>query len=116
MDAVADISRMVAAELALDHRLAPLLCTPTQLELTWQYGADDDTFIAWLVAESPDGHFGLAHCTAGLGNASMPWGVVSLADRDMGMDSEWHPTLADAARHAGLVTGPPDAAVRGAGS
>jgi hypothetical protein len=113
------ISHLVASELARDDvpdqraRLQRFLDTPTMIELTWQYGEPSDLFDAWLVGRSPDGRVGLVYCAQGVGSDAFPWGAVFLDEKDMGMDSEWHSGLADAAIHFGLIDAPPGYVVPG---
>jgi hypothetical protein len=106
------ISELVEAELARHDapdqrtRLGAVMVTPTVIPLTWQYGEASDRFDAWLIGRSADGRIGLVYCTEGLGSGDFPWGAVLLDSGDMGMDSEWHSGLADAAIHFALIKAP----------
>jgi hypothetical protein len=107
-----DLMSLVAGEVArvrdpmLRRRLQGLLRQPCRRPLTWDYGQPGDRFECWVVGESPDGGVLLVHCARGFG-PSFPWGFVLAGDDSMGMDSQWHSGLADAAIAAGILAAPP---------
>src|SRR5688572_12671488 len=75
--------------------LSQILVSPTLRPLAWDYGRVGETYPAWMVAEHPASGSGIAWCGHGFGPKT-PWGLVSLTNDSMGMDSGWFPTLRDA--------------------
>lgn len=71
------------------------LTAPVLQELGWRYGEPDARRACWIFGHDPGTGWSLARCEAGLGPA-FPWGQVFAGD-DMGMESQWHSSLADAA-------------------
>ncbi|QOV87369.1 hypothetical protein IPV69_13825 [Humisphaera borealis] len=86
-------------------RLQGLLQPPSLLSLAWDYGRPDERFDCWQVGRSLCGRVLLVYCESGFG-PSFPWGFVSAAEGSMGMDSQWHSGLEDAAIGAGLLPAP----------
>ena len=66
---------------------------------------------AWVVGHSDDGGIALVYSDKGFG-PSFPWGYVYTHDT-LGMDSQWHSDLEDAAIGARLLDAPPGYAVPG---
>lgn len=111
-DAEYEIELLVARELALvadpnrRELLALALVPPSRISLGWNYGTANDRLDCWLVGRSPDGNVLLVYGDRGFG-PSFPWGYVHPDDDSMGMDSQWHSGLEDAAIAAGLLVAPP---------
>src|SRR4051812_18608673 len=81
--------------------LAAFLVPPVRLRLNWEYGAANEQLDCWLVGQSRDEPLvRIVYCEAGFGPA-FPWGYV-FGD-SMGMDSDWHSGLEDAAIGAGFL-------------
>lgn len=101
------IERELARVGDLERReaLRSLLVRPTQVRLDWDYGKPGQQFDCWLVGRSPDQSILLVYCEQGFGPL-FPWGYVFAHTRSMGMDSDWHSGLADAAIVAGLISMP----------
>ena len=93
------------ADPARRSRLQALLQQPARLSLAWDYGQVDEHFDCWQVGRSPDGRVLLVYCERGFGPA-FPWGFVFADEGSMGMDSQWHSGLEDAAIVAGLLPAP----------
>lgn len=112
------ILRLLDAELervsATERRtsLAALLVPPARLNLAWDYGAEGERLDCWLVGQSPGRDVLLVYCEQGFG-PSFPWGFVFPPEDSMGMDSQWHSSLEDAAINAGLLEAPPGYCVPG---
>ncbi|HZN66518.1 MAG TPA: hypothetical protein VFB66_14610 [Tepidisphaeraceae bacterium] len=110
-DTEAEITLLVDGELARIRepaqrsRLQGLLRRPARLSLAWDYGEADERFDCWQVGQSPDGRLLLVYCGRGFG-PSDPWGFVFADEGAMGMDSQWHSGLEDAAIGAGLLPAP----------
>lgn len=110
-DTAANITRLVDDELARAGdparrgNLQALLHPPARLSLAWNYGQEDERFDCWQVGCSPDRRVLLVYCDRGFGPAS-PWGFVFADEGSMGMDSQWHSGLEDAAIVAGLLPAP----------
>ena len=92
-------------EPARRSRLQELLHRPARVSLAWDYGQADDRFDCWHVGQSPDGRLLLVYCKRGFG-PDFPWGFVFADDGAMGMGSQWHSGLEDAAIAAGLLPAP----------
>lgn len=93
---------------ALERRasLSALLIPPSRIKLGWNYGEQGERLDCWLVGRSPDHDVLLLYCAQGFG-PSFPWGFVFPPEDSMGMDSQWHSGLEDAAINAGLLSAPP---------
>jgi hypothetical protein len=64
----------------------------------WDYGAEDQTFLCWIVLEHAASNTCVAYCSSGFGPGD-PWGLLCLARHmSMGMDSQWFVSLEDAVR------------------
>jgi hypothetical protein len=106
-----DISDLVQSELtrlADPHRRASLesyLVRPQKLSLAWDYGSEGERFDCWRVGQSPSGDILLMFCKDGFG-PEFPWGFVFPESKSLGMDSQWHSGLEDAAICAGLLEAP----------
>lgn len=106
-----DITSLIAGELARigdaarRRILQALLQQPTRVRLAWDYGQVDERFDCWQVGGSPDRRVLLVYCARGFG-PSFPWGFVDADEDSMGMDSQWHSGLEDAAIVAGLLPAP----------
>jgi hypothetical protein len=85
--------------------LQALLVERVRFSLAWEYGEADERFDSWLVGRSSDGAILLVYCERGF-VPSDPWGYVFAHTGSMGMDSQWHSGLVDAAIGAGLVPAP----------
>jgi hypothetical protein len=85
--------------------LEALLTSPRQMTLNWAYGQEGEHFDCWRVGQSPNGNTWLVFCEQGFGPA-YPWGFISAEDEWIGMDSQWHLSLEDAAICAGLLNAP----------
>ena len=90
----------------------PTFLTPPQLRsFAWDYGATDERHEVWVVGETPDHELALVYSDIGFGPQD-PWGFIFPADDSLGMDSQWHSGLEDAAIGAGLLEAPPGYVVR----
>lgn len=87
--------------------LSTLIVTPRQFELGWDYGTVDERFRCWEVGSAEARQLLLVYCDQGFG-PTFPWGFVFAEADSLGMDSQWHSKLEDAAICAGLVPRPPD--------
>jgi hypothetical protein len=85
--------------------LAALLLPPSKINLGWDYGMRGERLDCWHIGRSPDGGVLLVYCEQGFGPA-FPWGFVFPLEDSMGMDSQWHSGLEDAAINAGLLPAP----------
>lgn len=104
------ISALVAEQLQIiaraDRRdaLRRLLVPPRQETRDWDYGAPDERYPYWVVAESVDRGIMLVHCERGFG-PDMPWGVLFTNDPEevtLGMDAQWNWYLEEAFVRSGL--------------
>lgn len=117
-DTEAHITALIAGELARigdaarRGRLRALLQRPARLSLAWEYGEAGERFDCWQVGCSADRRVLLVYCDRGFGPA-FPWGFVFADEGSMGMDSQWHSRLEDAAIVAGLLRAPPGYKVPG---
>jgi hypothetical protein len=108
-----DISALVQSEVSRlsdpgrRAALAALLTPPRKFALDWDYGTTDEQFECWQVGQSTSGDLLLVYCAQGFGPA-FPWGFVFPLSKSLGMDSQWHSGLADAAICAGLLDAPDD--------
>ena len=101
----ADIEAQVARQVArisqpeLLEALRPLLVQPRCEQRPWDYGAPDQTYPCWIVAEHQGSNTGIAFCESGFG-PSCPWGLLFLhgPHSSMGMDSQWFASLEEAFR------------------
>jgi hypothetical protein len=85
--------------------LESALCSPRCIALAWNYGVEDERFECWCVGEAAARGILLVYCEEGFGPA-FPWGYVFRAEGSMGMDSQWHSGLLDAAIGAGVLAAP----------
>jgi hypothetical protein len=108
----------VEGELALVHdldrreRLRQLLLPPHPRNVGWDYGVAGERHEVWIVGQSADAQIALCYAEQGFGPSS-PWGFIFPADDSLGMDSQWHSRLEDAAICAGLIQAPPGYRVPG---
>src|SRR3954447_9571635 len=97
-----DIQKLIGEELARvsapERRacLSALLVPPSKIRLGWDYGEPGERLDCWLTGRSTDQDVLLVYCTKGFG-PSFPWGFLFAAEDSMGMDSQWHSGLEDAA-------------------
>lgn len=107
-----DIQSLVRGEVARlasperRARLQSLLMAPVRRSVGWDYGAPGDRFDVWVVGQNATADISLVYADEGFGPI-FPWGFVFLADDSLGMDSQWHSGLEDAAICAGLLEAPP---------
>jgi hypothetical protein len=94
------------------QHLQSFLTEPSLRSFAWDYGPDGQRFEVWVVGLKPGGEVALAYAEEGFGPA-FPWGFLDLAVDSLGMDSQWHSGLEDAAIGAGLVDPPPGYTVPG---
>src|SRR5580704_12824651 len=98
----AGVERLVDAELSqisaasLVALIGKLRIQPRLEVRRWNYGAPNE-YPCWLVLVDPSSHVGVAYCAHGFGPKA-PWGLLWLSGRrsDMGDDSGWFTSLADA--------------------
>lgn len=96
-----EITALVASELAaiadplVREGLAAALVMPWKRQLEWDYGAPDEAYPGWIVAEDHETDTGIAWCDQGFGPKN-PWGLVFLSHASMGMDSGWFAWLEEA--------------------
>jgi hypothetical protein len=91
-----DITALVEAELAqitrpeLAARIRALLVAPRCEERPWDYGAIEQTYPCWIIAEHPESDTAFAYCAHGFGPGS-PWGLLAISGPHdtMGMDAGW---------------------------
>ena len=93
-------------------RLQAVLHDPESRSFAWDYGAPAQRHDAWVVGRRADGEVVLVYAEKGFGPA-FPWGFVFPADDSLGMDSQWHSGLEDAAIGAGIIEAPPGYVVPG---
>jgi hypothetical protein len=93
-------------------RLEAVLHDPESRSFAWDYGALGERYDAWIVGRRADGEVVLVYAEKGFGPDS-PWGFVFPADDSLGMDSQWHSGLEDAAIGAGIIEAPPGYVVPG---
>ena len=101
----AEIARLVERELSgvqdagLVGRIRTLLVAPYPVEREWNYGAPSQRYTCWTVLEHQPSNTSIVFCAEGFG-PSYPWGLVctSGSAMNMGMDSAWYASLADAMR------------------
>jgi hypothetical protein len=99
-ESVAKMRELVEAELSRFHdpaassRLRELLVSPYPVERAWDYGAVDERYVCWTVAEHRPSDTAIVYCDRGFGPEN-PWGLVAFAGPGMniGMDSGWFPRL-----------------------
>ena len=99
------LTSLVETELALVHdarALDPMrrhLIDPKMVIREWTNDDDGRSYPCWTVFKHPPSNTGIAWCEHGFGPV-MPWGLVELsgtaADMAIGMDFNWHFTLAEA--------------------
>ena len=85
--------------------LEGVLRWPVRMDLGWNYGSANQRLECWHVGESMAKGVRLIYSERGFG-PDCPWGYVSRAEDSMGMDSQWHVGLADAAIGAGILAAP----------
>jgi hypothetical protein len=90
----AEVSRTSAASIVA--LIGKLRIRPQLQVRRWNYGAPHE-YPCWLVLADPVSNVGVAYCAHGFGPKS-PWGLLWLSGRrsDMGDDSGWFSSLADA--------------------
>lgn len=107
------IRALVADELAIIEEnsrreaLRSLLVEPRVEEREWDYGAPNERYAYWVVAEAPARGVILAYCERGFG-PEMPWGFLFTDEPEfasLGMDSQWSWYLEEAFVRSGLWTG-----------
>ena len=76
-----------------------LLVPPRCEQRPWDYGAPDETYPCWIVAEHSSSNTAFAYCEHGFG-PRCPWGLLGLSGEhlNMGMDSSWFTSLEDLLR------------------
>lgn len=85
--------------------LQALLVEPREVSLSWDYGREGERFTCWQVGQSSDGKTWLVYCNQGFG-PDFPWGFVFRRSDSLGMDSQWHVGLEDAAICVGMLEAP----------
>lgn len=108
---IGTLKALVARELEIiadperRRALEAILVEPVMRERSWDYGAEDERYRYWLVAESPgQGGIELAYCEEGFG-PQFPWGFLFPDEDSLGMDSQWSWYLEEAFVRAGLWRG-----------
>ena len=105
----ATVERLVDAQVSAISEpslvaLIEKLRVPPRRELRgWSYGPPH-AFPCWLILEHRPSNTGIAYCTDGFGPKA-PWGLLWLsgARMDMGDDSAWFISLADALRDSQVM-------------
>lgn len=90
------------------HRLlVPVRCE----EREWDYGAPNQTYPCWIVAEHRPSNTAVAYCEFGFG-PKYPWGLLFIdgPHSSMGMDCGWFVSLEETVRDSMAWEGenPPD--------
>jgi hypothetical protein len=99
-------------DLARRDVLRSFLQPPARLSLGWNYGHEGERINCWQVGRFPNRNILLVYCDRGFGPA-FPWGFVFADEDSMGMDSQWHSGLEDAAIGAGMLPAPANYEVPG---
>ena len=89
------------------QELQRLLVTPRPEKREWDYGAIEEEYEYWVVAESDVLGVMLVYCDQGFG-PDMPWGFLYTHDPEcatLGMDSQWNWYLEEAFARSGLWPG-----------
>lgn len=91
------IERISQPELVQTIRrlIVPPRCEPRP----WDYGASNQTYPCWIVAEHQPSNTAISFCESGFG-PSYPWGLLFIngPHMSMGMDSQWFVSLEEAVR------------------
>jgi hypothetical protein len=61
----------------------------------WDYGKPGQQYPCWTVLAHKASDTAIVYCEQGFGPES-PWGLVSLAGTEIGMDCSWFPSFAEA--------------------
>jgi len=98
------LKALVESELTLIHdaRVIDHIChhliEPEMVVREWTQEDEGQTYPCWTVFKHLPSNSGIAYCEHGFGPV-MPWGIVELsgtaADMAIGMDFNWHFTLAE---------------------
>lgn len=90
---IEDELRRVRDDRVVRH-VRSLLVEPRAELRDWDYGAPDEKYLCWIVAEHRC--TGIAYCEQGFG-PRCPWGLISASiearHNSIGMDSGWFPTF-----------------------
>jgi hypothetical protein len=87
--------------------LTSLLVEPRAEEREWDYGAPEQQYPYWVVAEAQSRAVILVYCEHGFGPQS-PWGFLFTDKPEfatLGMDSQWDRSLEGAFNRSGLWSG-----------
>jgi len=109
------VKALVAEQLAMiEHAarrdaLRALLLPEPRLEVrAWDYGASDERYPYWVVAEARERSILLAYCEQGFG-PEFPWGFLFMENdsraESLGMDAQWNWYLEEAFVRSGLWPG-----------
>jgi hypothetical protein len=113
-----EIKNLIAEELARikeparRSQLERFLTDPRERSMRWDYGKDGESFDCWQFGESSSDELILVYCDRGFG-PTFPWGWLFDDEESLGMDSQWHSSLEDAAIGGGLLDASPDYEVPG---
>ena len=98
MTTASDVTSLVNQELARFtdpeqlERVQDLLIVPRCEQRGWDYGAENQTYPCWIVAEHHQTQVAIGFCEFGFGPAN-PWGLLSIIGsggyESMGMDCGW---------------------------
>jgi hypothetical protein len=102
-----EIEKLVAEQIArisqkdLAGTIRSLLVSPRLEQRPWDYGAPDQTYPCWIVAEHKPSNTAFAFCESGFG-PKCPWGVIFISGPhpSIGADYSWYTTLEDAVRES----------------
>ncbi|HEV8581928.1 MAG TPA: GNAT family N-acetyltransferase [Thermoanaerobaculia bacterium] len=98
------VGSAIVADPARREALRAILIEPVLGERSWSYGAPDERFQYWAVAEVPEREIELAYCEQGFG-PEFPWGFLYFRDPSLGMDAQWNWYLEEAFMRANLWPG-----------
>jgi hypothetical protein len=109
------VKALVAEQLAMieDAARADALCAlllpEPRLEVrAWDYGAPDERYPYWVVAEARERSILLVYCEQGFG-PEFPWGFLFIENdpraESLGMDAQWNWYLEEAFVRSGLWPG-----------
>ena len=114
MTDAASVRELVARELSLIENtsrreaLRALLVDPREDTRYWNYGAPEQRYPYWVVAESAEPPMMLVYCEHGFG-PEMPWGFLMTGGSghdSLGIDAQWDWSLEGAFVYSGLWEGP----------
>jgi hypothetical protein len=115
---VEELNVLVAEELrclsdpARRRQLQIYLHAPELISVAWDYGQPNERHDVWIVGQSRDGELLLVYSDVGFG-PQFPWGSIRRGADSLGMDSQWHSGLEDAAICCRLLGTPPGYVVPG---